>query len=167
MTVAVEFGIILAALLFIRKVAKTTTVSKVTQEYIEDGRPHVLQDKHIPDYVTLSSAFTARSCSGPPKSFVEVIDRLEDLTPIVILRLRNMTAIDATGVLALEEFSHKIRSTGRTLLVCGAAAQPAALLRQSHFDRHIGRDNFCPNIAAALERARAIISKPPPARRSA
>ena len=51
LTVAVEVGMILAALLFIRNVSKTTTVSHVTEEYVEEGRVHILQDKDIPDYV--------------------------------------------------------------------------------------------------------------------
>lgn len=53
LTVAVQFGVILAALMFIRKVAATTTVSPVTQKYIEDGRPHNLQDKNIPECVSI------------------------------------------------------------------------------------------------------------------
>ena len=53
LTVAVEAGMILAALLFIRSVAATTTVSRVTRDYVERGRAHILQDKHIPDYVTI------------------------------------------------------------------------------------------------------------------
>src|SRR5690606_13172831 len=53
LTVAVQTGIVLAALLFIRKVAKTTTVERVTEQYLEDGRLHVLQEKHIPAYVTV------------------------------------------------------------------------------------------------------------------
>jgi SulP family sulfate permease len=166
LTIAVEIGMSLAALLYIRKVTHTTTVSRVTQEYVEEGRLHVLQDKQIPDYVTLFRIH-GPFLFGSSEKLQEAVGRLEDLAPIVIVRLRNMTAIDATGVLTLEEFAHKIRSTGRTLLVCCAQAQPAALLRQSHFDRHIGPENFCPNIAAALERARVIISEPPPARRSA
>jgi sulfate permease, SulP family len=166
LTIAVEIGMSLAALLYIRKVTHTTTVSRVTKEYVEAGRLHVLQDKQIPDYVTLLRIH-GPFLFGSSEKLQEAVGGLEDLAPIVIVRLRNMTAIDATGVLTLEEFAHKIRSTGRTLLVCGAQAQPAALLRQSHFDRHIGPENFCPNIAAALERARAIISEPPPARRSA
>ena len=52
LTVAVEAGMIMAALLFISKVAATTTVSQVTDEYMEDGRAHILQDKDIPHYVT-------------------------------------------------------------------------------------------------------------------
>jgi len=53
LTVAVEAGMILAALLFIRRVSSTTTVSRVTREYVEKGRAHMLQDKRIPDYVTI------------------------------------------------------------------------------------------------------------------
>ena len=53
LTVAVEAGMILAALLFIRRVSATTTVSKVTREYVERARVHALQDKRIPDYVTI------------------------------------------------------------------------------------------------------------------
>src|SRR5205823_4293035 len=51
LTVAVEVGMILAALLYIRKVSLTTTVSEVTDAYVDAGRVHVLQDKNIPDYV--------------------------------------------------------------------------------------------------------------------
>ena len=53
LTVAVEVGMVMAALLFIRRVSRTTTVSRVTPEYIEAGRPHILQDKIIPDYVAI------------------------------------------------------------------------------------------------------------------
>ena len=65
LTVAVQAGMILAALLFISRVAATTTVSQVTDDYVEDGRVHILQDKDIPYYAP-SSASTARSCSAPP-----------------------------------------------------------------------------------------------------
>ncbi len=53
LTVAVEAGMILAALLFISRVASTTTVSQVTDDYVEDGRVHILQDKDIPYYATI------------------------------------------------------------------------------------------------------------------
>ena len=53
LTLAVEVGMILAALTFIRRVAVTTTVSRVTPDFIEKGRPHILQDKAIPPYVAI------------------------------------------------------------------------------------------------------------------
>jgi SulP family sulfate permease len=166
LTIAVEVGMALAALLYIRKVTNTTTVSKVTQEYLEDGRLHVLHDKHIPDYVTLLRIH-GPFLFGSSEKLQEAIGPIEDLTPIVILRLRNMTAIDATGVLSLEEFAHRLQATCRTLIVCGARAQPAALLGQCQFERHIGRENVCPNITAALERAKVLFANHPPIRRSA
>ncbi len=159
LTVAVQVGIVLAALLFIRKVAKTTTVSRVTKEYIEDGRLHVLQDKHIPEYVAVIRIH-GPFLFGAAEKLSAVTDPMEDLTPVVILRLRNMTAIDATGLLALEDLADLLHATGRALILCGARQQPAKLMRQADFERHVGRDNICPHITAALERAKTVYEKP-------
>ncbi|HWY87304.1 MAG TPA: sulfate permease [Gemmataceae bacterium] len=159
LTVAVQVGMVLAALLFIRKVAKTTTVSRVTKEYIEDGRLHVLQDKHIPEYVTVIRIH-GPFLFGAAEKLSAVTDPIQDLTPVVILRLRNMTAIDATGLLALEDFADKLHAAGRTLILCGARRQPSKFMRQAEFEQHIGRDNICPHISAALERAKVVFEKP-------
>jgi SulP family sulfate permease len=158
LTVAVQVGIVLAALLFIRKVSKTTTVSRVTREYVEDGRLHILQDKHIPDYVTVIRIH-GPFLFGVTEQLAAATEPADRLTPVVILRLRNMTAIDATGLLALEDLADQLHASGRTLILCGARPQPAKLMRQAEFERHVGRENVCPHIAAALERARAVHEK--------
>jgi len=75
---------------------------------------------------------------------------------VVVLRVRNMTAIDATGLHALEVFSDRLRKTGRTLLICGAREQPARMLKQAQFVRHVGRENILPHVQAALNRAREV-----------
>lgn len=155
LTVAVQVGIVLAALLFIHKVAKTTTVSRVTKEYVEDGRLHILQDKHIPDYVAVVRIH-GPFLFGTTEKLSVVTDHIEDLTPVIILRLRNMTAIDATGLLALEDLADKVHASGRHLILCGARPQPAKLMRQVEFERHVGRDNICMHITGALERAKAL-----------
>jgi SulP family sulfate permease len=152
LTIAVEFGIVLAALMFIRKVAMTTTVSRVTKEYIEDGRPHTLQDKEIPDYVTIIRIH-GPFLFGSTENLARFLDQVDDLMLVVILRLRNMTAIDATGLLALEDFAEKLRAQGRCLVLCGARPQPAQLMRLAEFEHHVGRENICPHIQAALQRA--------------
>ena len=77
------------------------------------------------------------------------------MPPIVILRLRNMTAIDATGS-ALEDLAHRLRAAGRTLLVCGAQPQPAAVMEASQFHLLVGASNICSSIETALARAREI-----------
>jgi SulP family sulfate permease len=152
LTVAVEFGMILAALMFIRKVALTTTVSRVTKEYVLDGQFHSLQGKDIPDYVTIFRVH-GPFLFGATDKIAAVTEKLDELPPVVILRLRNMTAIDATGLQALEDLAEALHSANRTLILCGAREQPGQLMNQADFERHVGRDNICANVKEALERA--------------
>lgn len=155
LTVAVEVGMILAALLYIYRVSQTTTVSPVTEEYIRDGQPHVLQDKQLPWYVTILRIH-GPFLFGTTEKLAEAAINLDTFAPIVILRLRNMTAIDATGVHALEAFSKRLRKSGRTLLLCGARNQPLHLLDRTDFIECIGRENVLPHVQAALDRAREM-----------
>lgn len=157
LTVAVEFGMILAALLFIRKVSRTTTVTRVGTGYVEAGRAHILQDKHIPPYVAVFRIH-GPFLFGATDKLQKVTARIDRLPPIVIARLRNMTAIDATGLHALEDLADRLHASGRTLILCGARAQPSRLMRQAAFHRHVGEANICPNIQAALRRAEELYS---------
>jgi SulP family sulfate permease len=159
LTLAVEVGMILAAFTFIRKISLTTTISKVTDDYIEDSRAHNLQDKEIPDYAAVYRIH-GPFLFGVTDKVVAITDHLSSLPPIVILRLRNMTAIDATGIAALEELATTLQRSGRTMLICGARPQPENLMRESGFDRHVGAENICANIDEALARAKQIHEMP-------
>jgi sulfate permease, SulP family len=160
LTIAVEVGMILAALLFIRRVSVTTTVSQVTSDYVESGRPHILQDKKIPPFVTIFRIH-GPFLFGMTDKINGIIDQLADLPPVVIVRLRNMTAIDATGLRALEDLADQLRASGRTLVLCGALEQPAALMEAAEFHRHVGDRNICANIEEALKRADECAAIPP------
>jgi len=155
LTVAVEIGMLMAALLYIYRVSQTTTVAPVTEEYIEDGRPHVLQDKLLPPYVLVLRVHGPFLFGATEKLSEATVD-VESLPPVVILRLRNMTAIDATGLHELEKLAARLRATGRTLLLCGARSQPEQFLRQSPFLRYLGEENMLPHVEAALSRAREV-----------
>jgi sulfate permease, SulP family len=155
LTVAVEAGMILAALVFIRKVTATTTISRVTQKYVEEGRLHVLQDKEIPPYVTVFRIH-GPFLFGAADKIDDLMQQIPELPPIVILRLRNMTAIDATGLRALEELADRVKASGRRLILCGAREQPAQLMRQSEFEQHVGPENICANVTEALARAGVV-----------
>lgn len=157
LTFAVEVGMVLAALMFIRKVSRTTTVTRVTQDYVEDSRVHILQGKDIPDYVTVFRIH-GPFLFGATDKFADIFDQLEKLPPIIILRLRNMTAIDATGLGAIEDLADQLHESGRSLLLCGAREQPAQLMHQADFERHVGSENICPSISDALARA-AVLHK--------
>jgi SulP family sulfate permease len=158
LTVAVETGIALAALLYIYRVTETTSVSTVTPQYIEDGRAHVLQDKQLPSYVTILRIH-GPFLFGMTDKLLDATADLGAFAPIVVLRLRNMTAIDATGLHALERFSDRLKRSGRTLVLCGARDQPAAFLDQAEFVEHVGRHNIVPHVQAALDRASEIQSR--------
>ena len=155
LTVAVGVGMALAALLYIYRIAETTTVAPVTEEYLRDGKAHVLQDKEIPPNVAILRIH-GPFLFGTTQKLEEATADLGVFPTIVILRLRNMTALDATGFHALEVFAERMRRTGRTLLLCGARDQPAELLSQANVVGEIGRENILPNVDAALRRAREI-----------
>ena len=162
LTVAVGVGLTLAALLYIYRVADTTTVSSVNDDYIRDGLPHVLQGRIIPPYVTLLRIH-GPFLFGTTEKLIEATANVEAFQPVVILRLRNMTAIDATGIHAIESFAKRLRDSGRALILCGAMEQPSKLLQQSRFIEHLGRENIMPNIQAALDRAKEVYSSAAPA----
>jgi sulfate permease, SulP family len=158
LTFAVEVGMVLAALMFIRKVSRTTTVTRVTRDYVEDSRVHILQGKDIPDYATVFRIH-GPFLFGATDKFADILNSLQTLPPIVILRLRNMTAIDATGLGAIENLADQLHESGRSLLLCGAREQPAQLMRQADFERRVGAENICPSITEALERAAEVFEK--------
>jgi len=155
LTVAVEVGMALAALLYIYRIAETTSVAPVTDEYIQDGKAHILQDKPLPSYVRILRIH-GPFLFGATEKLIEATQDIGGFPPVVILRLRNMTALDATGLHALEVLAKKLGKSGRTLLLCGARDQPARLLAQSELREQIGEENILPNVEAALDRARKV-----------
>ena len=155
LTLAVEVGMALAALLYIYRVTDTTSVATVTPDYIEDGRQHVLQDKHVPSYVTILRIH-GPFLFGMTDKLADATADLSHFAPIVIVRLRNMTAIDATGLHALESLCDRLKGSGRSMLLCGARRQPAKFLHQAAFIEHVGAQNFLPHVQAALARAQQI-----------
>jgi sulfate permease, SulP family len=158
LTVAVGVGMVCAALLFIRRVADTTTVSAVTDEYVQDGHAHILQDKTIPPYVRIYRIH-GPFLFGATEKLRTITEDLDALPEIVVLRLRNMTALDATGLRAFEELAATLHRSGRHLLVCGARDQPAKLMARADFHRHLGDANICPHVGDALRRAEEIHSQ--------
>ena len=155
LTVAVEVGMALASLLYIHRISQTTMIGVLTPEDIESGREHMLQDKDVPDYVTILRVH-GPFLFGVTEKLLEETASLEGYSPIVILRLRHMTAIDGTGLHALEQLSDRCKKSGRTLLLCGARGQPAEMLKRADVVEEIGPENILPSAEAALDRAREI-----------
>src|SRR5262245_10778736 len=156
LTVAVEAGMVLAALLYIRRVTTTTTIARVTPEYISHGRAHSLQLHDIPDNVAIYRIH-GPFLFGATDKLIELEHDVPRLPKVVILRLRNMTAIDGTGLHALEHFADVLHASGRTLLLCGMRDQPARMMERAEFHEHIGDENLLPSVEAAITRSRALL----------
>jgi len=157
LTVAVEAGMILAALLYIRKVTRTSTVSRVTPEYVQAGFPHSLQTNPLPEGVVVYRIH-GPFLFGTADKLSVIENDFETLPQVVILRLRNMTAIDATGLHALEQLADRLHASGRHLIVCGMREQPRRLMSQAEFHEHIGEENTQPTLEAAIARAKVVLA---------
>ena len=160
LTIAVEVGVVLAALLMVKRVAETSKITTVDESTETEGSHHSLVGREIPPGVLVFRVFGA--------FFFGVVDKLDDELrrakqepDVLILRVRKVLAIDATGLQALEDLHAKLRAKGKHLIISGPHTQPyAAMIRSGLVDR-IGEENFCPHIAASLERAREILGLPP------
>jgi len=156
LTVAVEVGMVLAALLYIHRVSETTTVTSITDDDLHDsGGAYVLTDKYIPAYVSVVR-IRGPFLFGATEKLEHATADANRFQKIVVLKLTHMTAIDGTGIHALESLALRLKESGRPLIVCGAQLQPAALIGRSKLVKLIGRQNMQPHLDAALERAAII-----------
>jgi sulfate permease, SulP family len=157
LTTAVGVGIALAALLYIYRIAETTTVMTVTPTYLEDGKVHDLQRQVIPPNVTIVR-IQGPFLFGTTEKLDAATADISQFGSVVILRLRTMQAIDATGVHALEQVTNRLRGSGRHVLLCGARDQPLRLLRGSTFLQRLGPENLLSDIGTAITRAEYLDS---------
>jgi SulP family sulfate permease len=157
LTVAVEAGMILAALLYIQKVTATTTVTKVSKEYVDEGFAHSLQTNPLPDGLALYRIH-GPFLFGSTDKLSAIYEDFDSLPSIVLLRLRNMTAIDATGLHALEDLADRLHGAHRHLLLCAPRHQPAKLMEQAEFHLHIGDANIQPSLETAIRRAQELLA---------
>jgi SulP family sulfate permease len=130
-------------------------VEEVTHEELAEARVHMISNRTFPEYISLFR-IQGPFLFGATEKIREITEDMDALQPIVILRLREMTAIDGTGLTALEELADRLHEGKRDLILCGAREQPSRLMRQAQFDRHVGRENLCANVEEALVRAKTI-----------
>jgi sulfate permease, SulP family len=155
LTIAVEVGMVLAALLYIYQVSNTTVVAPLTAEAIDNARDHIIQDHTIPHYISIFH-IQGPLLFGAAEKLKELSFSTENLQPIVILRMRFMTAIDGTGLHAIEQLHSKLHASGRTLLLCGLRNQPQEFIQKTNLPLIVGQRNILPNIGATLQRAAEI-----------
>jgi SulP family sulfate permease len=158
LTVAVEIGMVLAAVLFIKRISETTQITSVDPATDTEGQHHSLVGKTIPDGVLVFRVFGA-FFFGAADKLETALQRARQDPEILILRMRKVLAMDATGLNALEDLYDKLKARHKCLILSGPHTQPLFVMDKAGFLDRIGRENVCAHIDASLERAQEILDQ--------
>ena len=155
LVVAIEVGMVLACLLFIKRMSEETKVNGWT--YVDDDTPDV--DEHLQK---LPLQIRVYEISGPlffgAASVIEEI-AVKDFTTCLVLRMRSVPALDSTALNALKDLVQVCESKGITIVFSHVNNQPMKVMEKAGFIELVGKENFQLNISAALDRAEEIIHK--------
>ena len=158
LTVALEFGIILAALLFMRKMAQISQVNPITRDLREEAEEE--EEKGggpaVPEGVEVFEVY-GTLFFGAVEQFTESIRFLEKKPRVFVLETRHLLAVDASGLRALDDLAAILKGQGTALIISGVHKQPLVALTQSGFIDRLGEENICGTLDEALDRARRII----------
>ena len=162
LTIAIQIGMILAVLLFMRRMAMVSNVGVITRELQdEDEKVDVnsIQNKKVPDGVEVFE-IKGPFFFGAVSKFRDTVRIVENPPKIIIIRMRDVPAIDSTGIHALEQLLKETKKHGTHLVLSGVHTQPLMALAQADFISRIGEENVHGNIDDALDRAREILGLP-------
>lgn len=157
LTVALQIGVIMSAMLFIRRMAEVSQVNPLTrdlrQEEEEGGELEA--GPSVPDGVEV---FEVRGTLffGAVDQFSETLRQIERAPRAVVLELSNLLAIDASGLRMLELLADDLRQRGAGLILAGLHKQPLVAISQSGLVDRIGEDNLCGTLEEALLRAASM-----------
>lgn len=161
LTVAIEVGVLLAAVLFIKRmsdVAEVETVSSALKQDDEEAARNELA-RQVPKGV-LVYELAGSLFFGAVDKFKETMNRISETPKILILRMRSVSSIDAAGINMIEDLLVRCKREGTQLLLSGVHAQPVVALTRAGVLKQLGEENALGNIDAALNRAREILGLP-------
>ncbi len=156
LTVAVEIGMVLAAILFIKRVAETTQITAVDESTETEGSHHSLRGKTVPEGVMFFRIFGS-FFFGAADKLESALHRLKQEPEVLILGMRNVLAMDATGLNALEDICERLAGHGKHLILSGPHAQPLFMMDKAGFLDKLGRENVCADVDASLARSLEIL----------
>ncbi|HMG19455.1 MAG TPA: sulfate permease [Gemmatimonadales bacterium] len=167
LTVAIEVGMVLAAFLFMRRMAEVTNIRVLTHEFIDpaddfETDPNAVRRRVVPEGVQVYE-ITGPFFFGAAEMFKDRVGRIAGKPKVLILRLRHVPAIDSTGLHALREVVRRSRQDGALVILSDVHAQPVVALERSGMYEEVGEENIQGNIDDALNRARAHLGLPPAA----
>jgi SulP family sulfate permease len=162
LTIAIQIGMILAVILFMRRMAMVTNVGVVTRELIDEDEvsdPNSIAKKEVPTGVEVFE-INGPFFFGAASTFKDAARVIENPPKVRIIRMRSVPAIDATGLHTLKEFYKDSEKQGTKLILSGVHTQPLYAMTQAGLLDMFGEDNVFGNIDDALDRAREILNIP-------
>lgn len=161
LTVAIEVGILIACLLFMRRMTEVTNVSVETSEIdltadtdLPDNAEHLV----IPDRVEVYE-INGPYFFGIANRFEEVMNDMGTIPAVRIIRMRKVPFIDSTGIHNLTNLCEKCLKKDVRIVLSGVSPKVMAVLTKSGFDNIVGKENICSHITIALERARVLAAE--------
>ena len=155
---AVGASLILASALMVKRLAETASVEPDSEVTQGDSAGQQTTGKNIPDGVVVFRVFGAFFFGAADKLETSLRDAGQ-LPEVLILRMRDVLALDATGLEALENLQEKIRRDRKFLILCGPHSQPLFALMRAGFMEKLGEENICGDMEASLARARGLIEQ--------
>jgi SulP family sulfate permease len=161
LTVAIQVGVLLAAFLFLQRMANETQVNLITENIRErdETESRDISDLEVPPGVDVFEIYGSLFF-GAIERFKDAMRRVEKRPKVLIIRMRNVMAIDASGLQTMEELLESCKKRNTALLLSAVGPQPLAAMRQSGLLARIGDENIVENIFDALARAKAIVETP-------
>jgi len=163
LSIAIQVGMVLAAFLFMRRMAEVTNVNIVTREIQDrpdEADPNAAARRDVPDGVLVYEV-NGPFFFGAADRFRDTLSQVERQPKVMIVRMRNVPAMDSTGLRALTDVWEKNRAAGTLMLLSDVHAQPMMALAKSELLDRIGDDNLFGNLDDALNRARTYLGLPP------
>jgi SulP family sulfate permease len=155
LVVAVQVGMVLAAILFIRRISETTEVSRVTDEDMLERPEQLACGKPLPEGVLVYRIF-GPFLFGAAEKLMDALTRTEYWPHVLVLRLHLVTAMDTTGMNALLSVVERMRNSGGSVIISGIHRQPLNMLIKSNAIDKIGRSNLCATFDDAIGRAQQL-----------
>jgi SulP family sulfate permease len=164
LSVAVEVGMVLAAFLFMKRMAEVTNVSVVSREFadadMEEGvDPNAIATRHVPVGVEVYE-IDGPFFFGAAESFKQAVNSVATKPKVLIVRMRRVPVIDSTGIATLRDLARRCHKEGTLMIVSGVHSQPVIAITNSALYDELGEDNICGNIDDALNRARIYLGLP-------
>ncbi|HEX5132159.1 MAG TPA: sulfate permease [Candidatus Krumholzibacteria bacterium] len=159
LTVAIQVGVVLASFLFMRRMADVAQTQYLGDLVSEDEDEDAVSGsrRRVPDGVAVFEIF-GPFFFGAADKFKSTLNRVDKKPRVLILRMRHVLTIDATGLHALEDVFEKATRDGTTLVLSGVHVRVLAVLRQSGFAARLGEDNLASSFDGALARAEKLLA---------